>query len=82
MGLNIKVRLFGGLTPPKSYPKNESNEYLFQVEENYRVANLIEELSLSDKPLIVVINGLICNDYERAIKEGDVISFFPPIAGG
>ncbi len=80
--MNIKVKLFGGLIPPQNYPKDEEGDYLLQLEEGCILSKLIEKLSLSDRPLIVVINGLICNDYGKVIHDGDVISFFPPIAGG
>lgn len=81
-GLLIKVKLFGGLVAPEGILADKNGEYPIQLAEGATVANLIELLSLKNKPLIVVINGIICNDYEKKINSGDIISFFPPVAGG
>lgn len=80
--MQIKVKLFGGLKIDKSYNTNEDGDYILDIPISYKVFDLIEDFSLTNKPLIVVINNIICNDYSKPLKEGDSVSFFPPIAGG
>lgn len=82
MYMRVIVKLFGGLKLEKEYRKSEEGDFLLEFAETYRVNDLIKDFGLENKPLIVVINNKICNDYERVLNEGDVISFFPPIAGG
>jgi molybdopterin converting factor small subunit len=78
----VKFKLFGGLKPPYNIFSEVNGVYSIELEEGYTVSNFIDLLSLSGKSLIVVINGIVCNDYNKELKNGDTISFFPPVAGG
>ncbi|MCX7770776.1 MAG: MoaD/ThiS family protein [Proteobacteria bacterium] len=64
--------------------KHQENvgEYWITLEKDYTIENLINLLSLSGKPLIIVVNGFICNDLQKKLEDGDFVSLFPPIAGG
>ncbi|MCX7771091.1 MAG: MoaD/ThiS family protein [Proteobacteria bacterium] len=81
-GLLVRIKLFGGLKPPINIEPDENGIYHMELKEGFTVSNLIDMLSLTGKPLIVVVNNIICNDYNQSIKSGDTISFFPPVAGG
>ncbi len=80
--MKVRVKLFGGLKVEKKLQVTDKGDYMLDIAEGTKVIDLIEDFSLSNKPLIVVINNKICNDYNYSIQEGDNISFFPPIAGG
>lgn len=83
MGLmKVKLKFFGGLKPPSGMVPDENGIYHMEFEKGLTVLDLINNFSLTGKPLIIVINGIICNDYTEKIKDGDVVSFFPPVAGG
>ena len=46
------------------------------------IAELVKELGLpEDIPKIVIVNGTHA-ELDRVLKEGDVLSVFPPLAGG
>ena len=79
--MKIKVRLYGGLKLLFRKKENEE-DYCFVLNEDYTLEELINFLSLSGKTLIVIINGVVCNDTKVKLKDGDIVSFFPPIAGG
>jgi len=80
--MKVKVKLFGGLKVEKKFQVIDNGDYMIDIAEGTKVIDLIDDFSLSNKPLIVVINNKICSDYNYSIQEGDSISFFPPIAGG
>lgn len=54
------------------------------VRENARVEEVVELLKIPKEiPLIILVNGIQSQEREKQIlKEGDVLSIFPPIAGG
>lgn len=76
------VKLFGGIKAEKNFPKNDEGDILFEFSDTLTVLQLINNLSLNKKPFLVVLNGIILNELLTEIKDGDEISFFPPIAGG
>lgn len=76
------VKLFGGLNSSREFKKNNEGDIIFEFSGSITVAQLIELLELNKKPFIVVVNGCILNELSTTIKDGDVISLFPPIAGG
>lgn len=80
--IKVKIKFFGGLKPPLGIVPDEHGIYHMELEEGFTVSDLINIFSLTGKPLIIVINGIICNDYSKKISKNDVISFFPPVAGG
>ena len=51
--------------------------------ENVRVKDLIDHLKIpKEKVNMAIINGKITRDFNQSIKDGDVVSISPPIAGG
>ncbi|OPY68068.1 MAG: ThiS family protein [Syntrophorhabdus sp. PtaU1.Bin050] len=79
--VNIEIRLFATF---REFLPPGSNMFSFtkSVERQTTVAEIIEELGLpAHIPKIVVIDGAqAAPDY--LLKDGDIISIFPPIAGG
>lgn len=79
--MNIKVRLFANL---RDYLPPGSDRFSCQLEvnEGARVGDLLNHLNIpNDLPKIILLNA-IHSDQEELLKDGDVISIFPPIAGG
>jgi len=54
------------------------------VPEGSTIKSLIKKYPiLTEKSkLIILINGKPFYDYDYVLKEGDIIAFFPPLAGG
>lgn len=79
--MKVEVRLFANLAkllPPGSQNKRAT----MTVRKGTTVADLLDRLKI---PLritnIVMVNG-VHKDKDTELEEGDVVSVFPPIAGG
>ncbi len=78
--MRIKVKLFG---PLKDRLPPEKRQLPIEVEiaEGGTVQDVAEQLGISDIGFIVLINDQEGHRNKR-LMEGDVVSFFPPLAGG
>ncbi len=76
----IEVRLFASL---RSYlPKGSNSSCKIEIEEGSRIEDIFHILNIPiDYPKIILINAVHVS-LENHLKEGDVITVFPPIAGG
>lgn len=83
--MKIKIKLYATLGKylPDGAEKNEAD---MEVAEGTKVAELIGNLNL---PLehchLVLVNGVYLAPGERAeaaLKEGDALAIWPPVAGG
>lgn len=77
----IDVKLFASL---REYLPADAEEYTAKVptEPGARIQNLAERLKLpDDMPMIFLLNGQHA-DADDEVREGDVVSIFPPISGG
>ena len=79
--MKVEVRMFANLAkllPPGSQNKRAT----MTVKKGTTVDELLERLKIPEKVTnIVMVNG-VQGDREAELKEGDVVSVFPPIAGG
>jgi molybdopterin synthase sulfur carrier subunit len=80
--MKVVIRLFGGLKSEKDFPKNEEGDIIFEFSEPFTVCQLIDSLGLNKTPYIVVLNGVIINEFSLPLRDADEVSLFPPIAGG
>jgi len=79
--VKVEVRLFANLAkllPPGSQNKRAA----MTVKKGTTVDELLDRLSIPPKITnIVMVNG-VHKDRKTVLSEGDVVSVFPPIAGG
>ncbi|HIE52477.1 MAG TPA: MoaD/ThiS family protein [Armatimonadetes bacterium] len=78
--MNVEVRMFASLIqylPPGAKGKRAR----VQVPAGATVQDLAEHLGLGEVPCVVMVNGEQAH-WQVRLSEGDVVSFFPPIAGG
>ena len=79
--MEIEVRLFATLQkhlPPGSGPYS----CRLHMGDESRVMDVLTRLSLpAELPKILLVNGVKCNG-EATLKDGDVLSVFPPLGGG
>jgi sulfur-carrier protein len=79
--VNIEVRLFANF---RDYLPTGSNSFgvIKSIEGQMTIKELVREMGLPENsPKVIIVNGLHANlDY--LLNEGDVISIFPPLAGG
>ena len=79
--MKVEVRLFANLAkllPPGSQKKRIT----MTVKKGTTIDELLEKLNIPPKITnIIMVNG-IHQKRETLLNEGDVVSVFPPIAGG
>lgn len=79
--MEIEVKLFATL---REYLPKGSGRFSCKMEmdDQARVQDILSRLNLpEDLPKIILINGIHAKKDQR-LKEGDVLSIFPPVAGG
>lgn len=79
--VKVEVRLFANLAkllPPGSQKKRAE----MTIRKGATINDLLDKLNIPPKVTnIIMVNGIHQNR-ETELKEGDVVSVFPPIAGG
>ena len=79
--MKVEIRLFANLAkllPPGSQNKRAT----MTVRKGTTVDDLLDKLNIPPRITnIVMVNG-VHRDREAELNEGDVVSVFPPIAGG
>lgn len=79
--MEIEVKLFATL---RDYLPKGSGRFSCKMEINgqTRIQDILSNLKIPDDiPKIILVNG-IHGKLEQVLKEGDVLSIFPPVAGG
>lgn len=79
--MEIEVKLFATL---RDYlPKGSSRfSCKMEIDDRTTVEDILSRLNIpKDMPKIILINGTHAKKDQR-LKEGDVLSIFPPVAGG
>ncbi len=78
--MTVKVKLFGPLLDRLPLDKRRM-PLVLEMPEGATVADIAFQLGIGDLGAVILIN-----DQEghrgKTVKDGDVISFFPPLAGG
>jgi len=79
--MDIEVKLFATL---RDYlPKGSSRfSCKMEIDDHTRIQDISAKLHLPEEiPKIILVNG-IHGRKDQILKEGDVVSIFPPVAGG
>ena len=79
--MEIEVKLFATL---RDYLPKGSDRFSCKMEtdDHARVEDILSKLNIpDDMPKIILINGTHGRK-DQALKNGDVLSIFPPVAGG
>ena len=79
--MEIEVKLFATL---RDYlPKGSSRfSCKMEIDGHTRVNDILSRLKIPEEiPKILLVNGIHAKK-DQTLKEGDVLSIFPPVAGG
>ena len=79
--MKIEVKLFANF---REYlpPGSEKYSCRLDLEEGTTIGQTLERLKIPlDIPMIALVNGLH-GTFEDRLNPGDVLSIFPPVAGG
>jgi sulfur carrier protein ThiS len=84
--MNITLKLFASLTDYLPVESKYTNILALVVPEGTTIGNIIEQQSLPQKLVhLVLVNGTYIYPEQRPshiLIEGDVLAIWPPIAGG
>ncbi len=78
----VEVRRYASLGPsePGRLPGEPQDVAL---EDGATIARLFEELGLAPEAVhLVIVDGRICHDREKALRPGARVAIFPPVGGG
>lgn len=74
--IKVEVRLFA------YFREGREKKQIMEVEEGTSISDIIKFLSIEEKEVsIMLLNGMDGLG-SREVKDGDVISLFPPVGGG
>jgi molybdopterin converting factor small subunit len=79
--VEIEVKLFATL---RDYLPKGSERFSckMEIESQTRIQDILMRLKIPEEmPKIILVNG-VHGKKEQILKEGDVLSVFPPVAGG
>ena len=79
--MEIEVKLFATL---RDYLPKGSERFSckMEIESQTRIQEILMRLKIPEEmPKIILVNG-VHGKKEQILKEGDVLSVFPPVAGG
>jgi len=79
--MESEVKLFATL---RDYLPKGSGRFSckMEIDGHTRIQDILAKLNLPDEiPKIILVNG-VHGRKEQTLKEGDVLSIFPPVAGG
>ncbi len=79
--MQVEVKLFANF---QDYLPPGSKKYglSLEVEEGTTICQLLQKFKIPESlPMITLVNGIHQN-FEYIVNPGDVLSVFPPVAGG
>ena len=79
--MKVEIKLFANF---REFLPPGSNQYTcwLELEEGTTIGQALEKLKIADDlPMITLVNGLH-RTLEDRLQPGDVLSVFPPVAGG
>lgn len=75
----VQLRFFAGL---RDYLPNGQIPHTAELPDGSTVADVLKTFKVpAEKPRILLVNGRH-SDPDHALQDGDVLSVFPPVAGG
>lgn len=82
IAMKIDLRLFASLRK-KLPPGSPRGHCELVLPDGVTVAEVLQRMSIPcESAQIVLVNGEHDRNFERVLHEGDVLSIFPPVAGG
>ena len=79
--MKVEVKLFANF---REYlpPGSEKYSCMLELEEGTTITQVLARLNVPEfQPMVPLVNGIHCQP-EDPLQPGDVLSIFPPVAGG
>ncbi len=80
--MKVEVRLFASLRKklPAGSPRGKCE---LELPDGTTIGQVLERMDIAQASAqMVLVNGDHDRDFGRALRDGDVLSVFPPVAGG
>ena len=76
--ISVTIKFFASL---REYGPNKE---VLAIPENARIKLIFDKYNIpkDERKTIIMVNGRPHQDLETILKDGDIISIFPPIGGG
>ena len=74
--INIEVRLFA------TFRENRDKKYFFELNKGTNILDIFNMLKIDREDVSLILLNGIDGDIDRELKDGDVLSLFPPVGGG
>jgi len=72
----VEVRLFA------TFRQGRDKTQVMEVKEGSTIADILKTLNIDEKEVAIMLLNGKDGPSDRQLKDGDVISLFPPIGGG
>ncbi|WP_130807791.1 MoaD/ThiS family protein [Senegalia massiliensis] len=74
--MNIEVRLFA------TFREGRDKKYFLEIEEETTIKDIVKKLEINENEVSLGLLNGIDGSLDREVKNGDIISLFPPVGGG
>lgn len=74
--MQIEVRLFA------TFREGRDKKQKIQINENTSILDIINMLNIDEEEVAIMLLNGRDGTSERVLKDGDIISLFPPVGGG
>lgn len=74
--MKIEVRLFA------TFRQGREKKQILQLEEDTTILHILDMLHIDKEEVAILLLNGMDGSFDRELKDGDVLSIFPPVGGG
>ena len=74
--IEIEVRLFA------TFRENRDKKYFLELDKETSILDILNKLDINKEDASLILLNGIDGDVGRSLKDGDILSLFPPVGGG
>lgn len=74
--MKIEVRLFA------TFRQGREKKQILQLEEYATILHILDMLNIDKEEVAILLLNGMDGSFDRELKDGDILSIFPPVGGG
>lgn len=74
--MKVEVRLFA------TFREGREKKQIMELEDNSTILDVLDIVKIDEEEVAIMLLNGIDGPSDRALKENDVVSLFPPVGGG
>lgn len=74
--IRVEIRLFA------TFRENREKKYFFELDKGANILDVLNKLEIDKEDASLLLLNGIDGEVDRKLKDGDVLSLFPPVGGG